>query len=215
MRNGSRTRRTVLAVGTFVLAAVAPAVAYEEPAYEQVSDCGEFEIRVYPAAVGAVTRAAGDFDAAGTQGFRSLAGYIFGGNRGDERIAMTAPVAQSRGGPDDDRWEVVFFMPAARTLDDLPSPESDDVAVQTLEPKRVAVLGFTGRWKEERFVERESALRSLLAERSLPADGPAVWARYDPPWTLWFLRRNEIWIELPPTSTRDGCGGSGIVGSGE
>ena len=192
---GGRRAAPVSALAAILLAG-APALAIEEPPYETVAACGDFEIRQYPAAVGAVTRVSGDFDSAGNQGFRSLARYIFGGNQADEEIAMTAPVAQSSVDGAEDAWSVVFYMPSDRAVEDLPNPNSTDVEIQRVEPKTVAVLEFSGFWTERRFREQETSLRQTLAARSLPDGGPALWARYDPPWTLWFLRRNEIWIEL-------------------
>ena len=215
LSNGTRRYGTTIAA---LLAALIPgvgALAIEEPEFRTVAECGEFSVRRYAATMGAVTRARGDFDAAGNSGFRTLAGYIFGGNRESEKIAMTAPVAQSATDAQADQWQVVFFLPAARAADSLPTPNSDGVAVEPVAERTVAVLGFTGRWVEERFRAREDELRALLAKRGLPADGPAVWARYDPPWTLWFLRRNEIWIELPEEAGLEpgACAGAAVVGS--
>ena len=192
---GGRLSAAATALAAMLLTGSA-VLAVEEPAYETVAECGDFEIRRYPAAVGAVSRVSGDFDAAGNQGFRALARYIFGGNGADEEIAMTAPVAQSTVDGAEDAWNVVFYMPSGRAVDDLPSPTSTDVELRRIEPKTVAVLEFSGFWTEQRFRDREMSLRQMLAERSLPDGGRALWARYDPPWTLWFLRRNEIWIEL-------------------
>ena len=196
--------RWIALIGLSTLPVAASAI--EEPAYERLASCEGFEIRRYPATVGARTPVEGDFDAAGNQGFRRLAGYIFGGNTDEERIAMTAPVAQAASPEGSaDRWEVLFFMPGERARATLPEPRSDAVEIVELAPRDVAVVEFSGIWREARFGALEAHLRASLAAAGLPAGGAAVWARYDPPWTPWFLRRNEVWVELPAATEAPTC----------
>ncbi len=192
-----------LAVALLVSASV-PAAAIEEPAYESGCQVEGMEIRRYASAWGASTVLPGEFEEAGNSGFRRLAGYIFGGNDEEERIAMTAPVAQTARA-EGEGWDVRFFLPRERTGDDLPAPSSDDVAIEPIPARIVAVHRFSGTWSEPRFLEKEEELRARLRESGLPDDGTATWARFDPPWTLWFLRRNEIWVELPDALPGPAC----------
>jgi hypothetical protein len=166
-----------------------------EPAFEVEARDGSFEIRRYAARVLAETRVEGGWRVAGNLGFRRLANYIFGGNARQSRIAMTAPVGERPDGAAG--WLVSFTMPQGETLKSLPSPLTHEVRLREVPPARVAVVRFGGRWTEARMAEREAALRHWLREQALEPVGDAEVNRYDPPWTLWFMRRNEIWLELP------------------
>jgi hypothetical protein len=181
----------------------------EEPAYEvERTLAANAEIRRYASRVLAVTRVReGDRDRAVSEGFRRLAGYIFGGNtgaasiamtvpvtQGGERIAMTAPVTQAserEGG-----FEVTFTMPSSYTLDTLPRPSDPRVQLRTMPAERVAVWSYSGVSSAEIVAQHAEALRSLLRERGEVPRGEPISARYDPPSTLPFLRRNEVWIAL-------------------
>lgn len=187
----------------------------EEPRYVTNLEDGSFEVRTYPPRVVAETTVTGEWREAGNEGFRRLAGYIFGKNRRDEEIAMTAPVAQARA--DDGRtgekiamtapvaqrgqggsWTVAFTMPAGRTLDTLPAPQDPRVVLRELPPARVAVVRFSGRWTDANMKEREDALRRWTEQRRLTVVGDAEVNRYNPPFVPWFLRRNEVWLPLAP-----------------
>lgn len=191
------------------------AMAVEEPRYEVSLRDGSFEVRDYPALVSAQVQVDGDQDKAGNSGFRLLAGYIFGGNERRQSIAMTAPVVQSKGGGEkipmtapvtqtlnDGRWTVRFIMPSGSTLDSLPVPNDARVKLVPIAPARIAVLRFSGLAFEHDVAERTDELRSFLAKHQLHPSGPASLARYDPPWTLWFLRRNEVMIPLQEATAR-------------
>jgi hypothetical protein len=183
----------------------------EEPAHTVEARDGAIEIRRYGPCVRAETTVeTGPAERAAREGFRRLAGYIFGGNRArasvamtapvtqraeGERIAMTAPVTQStEQGP----WRVTFTMPGGRTLDELPAPVDARVILRALPARRVAVLRYAGRSGPEVMAAHERTLRAWLAGRGMTPSGPAISARYDPPSTLPFLRRNEVWLELDP-----------------
>jgi hypothetical protein len=184
-------------------------MAVEEPRYDVTLRDGAFEVRDYPALVAAQVQVDGDQDKAGNSGFRLLAGYIFGGNERRESIAMTAPVVQSKGGGEkipmtapvtqtlnNGLWTVRFIMPRGYTIASLPVPNDARVKLVPIAPARIAVLRFSGLAFEHDVAERTDELRSFLAKHELHPAGPASLARYDPPWTLWFLRRNEIMIPL-------------------
>lgn len=177
---------------TYLLMGVASmAHSVEEPQYEVVESIDAVEIRSYAPVVQAVTRLTDTADTAA--GFRILAGYIFGANDQEQKIAMTAPVRETLGV---DRPEMAFTMPVEYALEDLPAPEDDRVILQNEPAKTVAVLRFSG-WATESRVDRfEQELRTVLETNAIETIGGASLNQYNPPWTLPFLRRNEIMIEV-------------------
>jgi hypothetical protein len=109
------------------------------------------------------------------------------------KIAMTAPVAQSPGAGG---FVVQFAMPAEWTLDTLPEPTDPAVRLRAVPGRTVAVIRYSGTWSQERYAKHLATLQDALTRTGLRWRGEPVWARYDPPWKPWFLRRNEIWLEL-------------------
>jgi hypothetical protein len=186
------------------------AMAVEEPPYTSILRDGAFEIRDYPALTVAEVTVPGDQNAAASRGFRILAGYIFGGNRGHrsiamtapvtleprgETIAMTAPVTQTR---HEGAWVVRFTMPHTYSLATLPVPNDPRIRLSQTAPTRFAVLRFSGLVPPS-AVERETTqLLRLMKSHHLTPAGPFSLAQYDPPWTLWFLRRNEVMAPVKP-----------------
>lgn len=189
-------------------AAVASGV--QEPAYTVVSEQDDVEIRAYDTQIRAETVVAGPYREALNDGFRILANYIFGGNAGRQKIAMTAPVgAQPAGeqiamtapvgaeavGPG---WRVSFVMPAEYTLETLPVPLDARVTLRAVPAHQIAALRFSG-WAGDRAVAKHQArLADALARQGRVATGVAQVAQYNPPWTLPFLRRNEILMPVGP-----------------
>ena len=169
-------------------------VGTEEPSYTARPLIDGVEIRRYGPRIAAETTVAADEEAARSAGFRRLAGYIFGGNHQDRRIAMTAPVAQSLGG--EEGWIIRFFMPAKWTMDSLPRPDDERVRLVTLPAESVAVLRFTGDRGPDAIAARtQQLLETLRAVGFAPVGEPTTWL-YDPPWTIPFRRRNEIAISV-------------------
>lgn len=184
-------------------------MAVAEPPFTLEIHEDAFDVRRYPVRVVAETRiTGGSFGAAGTEGFRRLAGYIFGGNRIRKKIAMTAPVGERRDSRKlamtapvgersvDGDWVITFTMPLGETLESLPVPDDARVTLHETPPARVAVHRFSGRWTDKKYTEKTAALRAWLSARGLVAVGEPEVNRYDPPWTPWFLRRNEIWLNV-------------------
>jgi len=181
-------------------------MAIEEPQFTIEKRIENVEIRRYaPYVVAEVAVQAGPEDA-GNEGFRLLAGYIFGKNKGERRIEMTAPVAQTpvkiemtapvtqtaaTGG-----YTVAFTMPAQWTLDTLPEPLDTRVKLRAVPARTVAAIMYSGFWSQSRFEAQLAQLKSVLESAGLAWTGEPTWARYNPPWTPWFMRRNEIWLEL-------------------
>jgi hypothetical protein len=185
-----------------------PAMAVEEPPYTLVTRDGAFEVRDYPALVVAEVTVTGDQTQAASAGFRLLAGYIFGANRRRQSIAMTVPVAQSRVGEKiamtapvaqtrtGDHWVVRFTMPRAYTLQTLPEPDDARVHLRATSPERVGVVRFSGLARPDAVVTQTLQLEAWLERHGRRPAGPASLAQYDPPWTLWFMRRNEVMIPI-------------------
>lgn len=165
----------------------------DQPAYEVEERIGDLEIRRYAPRVEARTWIEAPFHDALQQGFRRLAGYIFGGNEGDDHIAMTTPVASR---PADSGHLVMFTMPPGKALADLPRPDDPNVELREVPARRVAVLKFRGRYRADRVEAQARRLRDLASEAGLPTKGEPLFAGYDPPMTLPFLRRVEVWLEL-------------------
>ena len=193
------------AVAVGVWGSVASAV--EQARYTVVSARGPIEIRDYPGMIVAEVETAGERRQAINDGFRLLAGYIFGGNRTRTKVAMTAPVTQAPGEkvamtapvtqqPAGDRWRVRFVMPAGYTLDTLPVPDDPAVTLKALPAQRFAVIRFAGRATAGDLDRQLATLRGFMAGEKLAPLGDPVYAFYNPPWTLPFLRRNEIMIEV-------------------
>ena len=106
---------------------------------------------------------------------------------------MTAPVAQQAAGG---RWAVSFMMPAAYSLETLPQPSDSLVVLRQLPARRVAAVRYSGTWSEKSFLRHKTELESWVAQRGLRPAGDVVWARYNPPFSPWFVRRNEILVEV-------------------
>jgi hypothetical protein len=200
-----------LVMGSFLAIAAAlaatPALAIEEPQFEVVKSFPDFEVRRYAPTIVAQTVVQAGIEDAGNEAFRILAGYIFGKNQGERKIDMTAPVAQTpvkiamtapvAQAPAADGMVVQFTMPREWTLETLPRPLDERVALKELPGRTVAVIRYSGTWSEARYLEHLEKLKAALAREGLRWSGEPVWARYNPPIMPWFLRRNEIWLELP------------------
>lgn len=185
-------------------------MAIEEPKYALEWRGDEVELRRYAPSIVAETQVDGPREEASREGFRRLARYIFGGNRSRESIAMTAPVAQSAAGSEriamtapvaqseatEGTWTIQFTMPSAWTMDSLPVPEDGRVHLRSVPERRVLVLAYRGAWSEGLRSRKEARLRAASRNLGVEPVGALTWARYDPPWTLWFLRRNELWTEV-------------------
>jgi hypothetical protein len=186
----------------------APALAVEEPQFQSVLQDNAFEIRDYPALVVAEVSVTGEQKEAASKGFRLLAGYIFGANKRkqnlpvpaatvqqdtNEKIAMTAPVIQTEEGG---QWVVRFTMPRGYSLDNLPEPTDERVHLSVAPPARFAVIKFSGLAYPEDVKAKTAELSAWIEQHHLHASGRPSLAQYNPPWTLWFLRRNEILIQL-------------------
>lgn len=185
-----------------------PLMAIETARYQVVEKDGDFELRQYAPYIVAETLVEGEMDEVGNEGFRRLFGYISGNNRKKqsismtapvtqektaEKIAMTAPVTQERSG---DKFRITFMMPSEYTLETLPEPLDSRVTLKTEPGRLVAVIQYSGTWSVKRFEDHKKKIEEWISKRGLNPLAEPVWARYDPPFKPWFLRRNEVLIPV-------------------
>jgi hypothetical protein len=93
-------------------------------------------------------------------------------------------------------WKRLLMMPSEYTLETLPEPIDERVTLKKVEGKLVAALKYSGTWSKKRFEKKRERLESLTQERDLISIGEPVFARYNPPFMPWFLRRNEVLITV-------------------
>jgi hypothetical protein len=172
------------------------AMATEEPKFVLLEKAEAFELRQYPSLVIAEVSVEGSLDEISGKGFRLIADYIFGNNKaksgGSEKIAMTTPVTVQQ---NDGKWRMHFVMPAKYTLESLPVPNNPQVKLRLLPPRNVAVIIFSGIAGEYKTAKKTEKLLAWMGTKHLrPTSNPEL-ARYNPPWTLPFFRRNEIMME--------------------
>lgn len=195
----------LIAVGAAAWGPIASNV--EQAQYTVVEQHTAIEIRDYAPMIVAEAEVAGEREEAINQGFRIIADYIFGNNVSAQEVAMTAPVTQTssekiamtapvtqHGG--EGNWKIRFVMPASYTMETLPKPNKDAVKLIETEGKRFAVIRFSGRGSNESLKEQEEKLKSFIDEKDLKTVSTVAYAFYNPPWTLPFLRRNEVMVEV-------------------
>lgn len=191
----------------------ATAMATEEPGFQLLETDGSFELRQYAAYVVAETRVEADFEDAGSIAFRRLFRYISGDNVPQQKIAMTAPVTQSSGEKiamtapvsqvaDGRAFLVAFTLPSSYTLATAPKPRDPTVRIRDVPPQLIACWRYSGRWTVANYRESEMLLRERIKARGLIVRGDATLARYNPPFTPWFMRRNEVLIPVAQPAKR-------------
>ena len=199
--------RIMLAAAVIIIGAM-DAMAIEEAPYKVVKKDNNFEIRDYAPHILAETIVEGDFEEAGNKAFNVLFGYISGDNRSREKLAMTAPVSQEPKGEKikmtapvgqqrvQESWAVSFMMPASYTMETLPEPEDPKVTLRQVPARRIAAVRYSGFWNEKGYLRYKLELESWISEKGYTIVGDPIWARYNAPFTPWFLRRNEILIPV-------------------
>ena len=187
------------------------AMAIEEPEFISIEKKDAFEIREYQSKLIAQFLVTGTFDSASSKGLRLLADFIFGNNKtneGSKKIDMTAPVITRDVSEKIDMtapvvseetergWYISFNMPKHYSKDTLPVPNNPEVKIIEVPSEKFAVIIFSGLVRERKYVEMLNLLNEEMKKRNLEPKGPAILARYNPPWTLPFLRRNELMIRF-------------------
>ena len=183
-------------------------MAIEKAKYTVLEKEDSFEIRQYEPQIVAETYVEGNLKDVGNAGFRRLYDYISGNNKkkqsismtapvgqeaSSEKIAMTAPVSQEK---TDDQWRITFLMPAEYSLETLPEPLDERVKLRKEPGRLMAAVRYSGTWSEEAYEKNKALLEAYIQKRGLKKAGVPVWARYDPPFMPWFLRRNEVLIPV-------------------
>ena len=187
-------------------------MATEEPEFSLIKKEGDFEIRSYAPKIIAEVKVKGSYDDATSIGFKLLADFIFGNNTStnnesskiemtapvissieNKKIAMTAPVISEK---NEHAWLISFVMPSEYSLDNLPRPNNPSIKIIAKNSETYAVIIFSGLVRESSFNEKIDLLNKYIIKNNYELDGNVQIARYNPPWTLPFLRRNELLIKI-------------------
>ncbi|MEZ7501054.1 heme-binding protein [Psychrobacter sp. Arc29] len=212
-----KTGYLLLVGGILLISKGAMAADPEEPEYTLLAQSDDFELRRYDEQLIAQTWVSGDQRAASRAGFKILADYIFGNNTAptggsskismtapvtmqpdngksdseSQKIAMTAPVSMQQ---DDGKWRVQFTMPSKYTMETLPKPNNPEVEIIEVPAQNYGVIKFSGFTGSDKVDRKTQELRNWMQSKNLTPTGDPELARYDEPWTLPFLRRNEVMI---------------------
>lgn len=209
------TKRLILAILMISFSSLftGQAMAIEEPKYRVIETSGDFELRVYDPKIIAEVEVSGTLKEASNKGFKLIADYIFGNNTSrssidsNEKISMTAPVTMQSNSEKismtapvnivqkDEKWLMHFVMPSQYTLATLPKPNNTAVIIRKVDGAKYAVLRFSGLAGKAKADKKTADLKKWLESRNIKALGKPELARYNPPWTLPFMRRNELMIK--------------------
>ena len=187
-----RKLATILVSATLLMTG-APAAAIEEPEFEIIRATDDYEIRRYAPFIVAEVDVEGD---SGNRAFGILADYIFGNNGRGEKMEMTAPVVSAPAAENERAYTYAFVMEARYSMDTLPAPVDPRIRIVEKPARVMAARQYSGRWSEENYRLNEISLISALTIDGLETRSEPYLARYDSPFTPWFLRRNEVLIEL-------------------
>ena len=203
---------TATAIGGILMTSPA-AQALEQPQYTVIQKSELYEIRKYEPYIVAEVVVPGPESEAGGQAFSLLGGYIFGKNKGERKLEMTAPVVQTPVAAASTKIEmtapvvqtsvqngflVQFMMPTAYTLATLPEPTDARVKLRQVAGKTVAAHQYSGGWSQSNYEEHLNILKNALTKDNVKVQGEPLYSRYNGPMTPWFLRKNEIWFNIQP-----------------
>lgn len=167
--------------------------------YIVLSQVGKVEIRRYSKMV--VAQVEGE-----KEGFEILFQFISGNNRKSAKVSMTAPVISQKiemtSPVLSSKGTIAFVMPEGYTVETTPVPLDDGVKVIEVPERHVAALQFSGRWSESTFRKRERELIDELARAGIRTVGSTFQMLYNSPFTPWFLRRNEVAVEVDPATLK-------------
>ena len=184
--------------------------ALEEPKYSVLKEYENFEIRNYASYLVAEVDIEGSYNKSGNEAFRILAGYIFGDNQSSTKMNMTAPVESEAIQPSErmnmtapvfsnknvNGYTYRFVMESKYTQETLPVPNNSKIRITEIKDRVMAVISFSGRWSQKNFEKHEQILVNDLKNEGIGVASEAIYARYNAPFTPWFLRRNEIMFEI-------------------
>ena len=189
------------------------AMAIEEPEFEVVERQEEYEIRRYDSYIVAEVTVSGSFKDAGSTAFRILANYIFGANtsgtkmemtapvesqsvESGTRMEMTAPVLSVSDDEQDDSYRYAFVIERRYDLESVPKPVDERIELRETKPRTVAVRRYSGSWSQSKFEKNRDDLIRALRRDGVATVGQPYFARYNAPFVPWFLRRNEVIVEI-------------------
>ncbi|UCG56794.1 MAG: heme-binding protein [Phycisphaerales bacterium] len=206
--NGQKIILYALLLSLHLLLYSCATVGIEKAKYEVIETEGKFELRQYQPQIVAETIVEADFDEAGNMAFRRLFNYISGENRRKESIAMTAPVNQKASSEKipmtapvsqreyEGKYSVSFLMPSKYTMENLPEPLDPNVRLRDIPARRIAAVRYSGSWSRRRYEAKRALLEEWIRKKGLRITGKDIFARYDPPFQVWFLRRNEVLLPV-------------------
>ena len=188
-------------------------MAIEEPAFEVLVTADDYEIRRYAPYIVAEVDVDGDMKKAGNDAFRILAGYIFGDNEPGEKMAMTAPVTtkpadqgqrmnmtapvlSSAADHSTEAYTYAFVMESRYSMESLPKPLDPRIRLVEIPARVIAVRRYSGSWSNKNFLKNRDTLLAALEDDGVVLSGQPWLARYNSPLTPWFLRRNEVLVEI-------------------
>ena len=198
----------ITVVALVITMGIQKAMAVEEASYVLISKDKAFEIREYAPHVVAETLVEGNMENVSNKAFMKLFRYISGSNVSRSKVAMTAPVSQQVTGDKipmtapvgqqrvAEKWLISFMMPKSYSLTTLPQPQDTSITLRQVPAQRMAVLRYSGMWSEKSDLSHERELTAWMCKMGLTATANTIWARYNPPFTPWFLRRNEVMIPI-------------------
>jgi hypothetical protein len=176
---------------TLLISPLTMADDIEEPRWELLTTLDSVEIRQYEPSIQAVTQLQSSGET--SEGFRRLAGYIFGGNERSQSIAMTAPVEETL---EQNSPMMAFTLPAEYALEDLPTPDDGKVTLRPVEGRTVAAIRFSGWATSGAVTRKQKELLAILDQHGIATVGVPALNQYNPPWTLPFFRRNEVAVAI-------------------
>lgn len=182
-------------------------MAIDTPKYNVLKDSGKFQIREYTEYVSAEVVVEGEFEEVGSKAFRPLFQYISGNNSQNQKLEMTTPVEQTGGEKismtapveqkgKDGRYTLSFVLPQSLTIDTAPIPNDKRVVLRNNPIRKMACIRYSGFWSESNYLENWKLLQDWIASENLKQKGEPIYARYNAPFSIWFLRRNEILVEI-------------------
>ena len=202
------SRKVAVFIALCSLFLSATTMATEEAAYTVLLKEDNLEVRQYAPQILAETVVDAAFEDAGSEAFGRLFKYISGNNQSQQEIAMTAPVGQVAEGQKidmtapvgqtrvDGKWVVSFMMPDSFTMDSIPTPNDERIALRSVPERTVAAIRYSGFWSESGYQKNKSRLEKWIEKKGYRATGAPIWARYNAPFVPWFLRRNEVLIPV-------------------
>ena len=202
------SRKAALLIVLCSILISAPTMATEEAEYKVLLKEDNLEVRHYEPQIVAETVVDTGFEDAGSEAFGRLFKYISGNNQSQQDIAMTAPVGQVAESQKIDmtapvgqtrvagQWVVSFVMPGSFTMDSIPKPNDDRIALRSVPEQTMAAIRYSGFWTESGYQKNKSRLEKWIVQKGYVATGAPVWARYNAPFVPWFLRRNEVLIPV-------------------